>query len=120
MFGFEKLEVWQKSKLLTVEVYKLCKSLPDHERYGLVSQLQRAVISVSSNLAEGTARQTEKDKAHFTTMAYSSLMETVNHLIIANELGYLKDKDLALLQSKAQEIAKMLSGLRKSQIKSRS
>ena len=116
MFGFEKLKVWEKAKGYTLGIYKVTKKFPKEERYGLTSQIRRAAVSIVSNLAEGTARQTGKDKAHFTTVAYSSLMESVNQLIISYELEYL-DKDKYLeLRSKAEEISRMLTALRAAQL----
>ena len=68
-YPFEKLEVWYLSKKLAVDIYKLTKTFPPEEKYGMVSQMRRAAISVSSNLAEGTARSTAKDRANFYQIA---------------------------------------------------
>lgn len=75
---FEDLEVWQKARGLTLQIYKLTKKFPPEERYGLVPQMRRAVISVSSNIAEGFARQQTKDKEHFYVMASGSLSELLS------------------------------------------
>ena len=75
LLSFEKLEVWQLSKALAVDIYKQTQSFPAEERYGLVSQARRAALSISANIAEGTSRSSAKDQAHFTTIAFSSLME---------------------------------------------
>ncbi len=75
VFSFEKLEVWKESILLVKVIYKLTDNFPSTEKFGLISQLRRASISISSNLAEGTLRNTNKDKTHFSTIAYSSTME---------------------------------------------
>ena len=69
-FSFEKLNVWKDSKELLKVIYSITKHFPEEEKFGLTSQLRRVSISVSSNLAEGTSRKTNKDKAHFTTMAF--------------------------------------------------
>lgn len=77
-FSFEKLTVWIDSKELVKLIYSVTKTFPQEEKFGLTSQLRRASISVASNLAEGTSRKTNKDKAHFTTISYSSLKEVLN------------------------------------------
>jgi len=64
-FGFEKLEVWKEAKVLAVEIYQLTSDFPNTEQFGLVSQLRRASVSISSNLAEGTSRISKKEQAHF-------------------------------------------------------
>ena len=92
-FSFEKLNVWQKSKTLAVNIYTITEKFPERERFGLISQIRRASISVSSNIAEGTGRNSTKDKARFTEIAYASLMELLNQLIIAYDLSFItKDK----------------------------
>ena len=91
-FSFENLEVWQLSRKLVSKIYSLTKSWPASEKFGLTNQIRRAVISISSNLAEGTSRKSSKDQAHFTQMAYSSLMEVTNQLILARDLKYINEE----------------------------
>jgi four helix bundle protein len=117
-FAFEKLTVWQDSKDLVKLIYQLTNQFPEEEKFGLKSQLRRASISVSSNLAEGSSRTTNKDKAHFTNMSYSSLMEVLNQIIIANELKFIKDEDYAALRKLIEKISNKLNSLRKSQLNS--
>jgi four helix bundle protein len=81
LYSFEKLEVWKESIKLIKSIYDLTKDFPESEKFGLVNQLRRASVSIASNLAEGTSRSTNKDKAHFTTMAFSSLMEVLKSRI---------------------------------------
>ncbi len=114
-FSFEKLEVWKCSVDLTKSIYELTKSFPDNEKYGLVSQLRRASISIASNLAEGASRNTNKDKAHFTTIAFSSLMEVLNQLIISKELNFISEKTYEKLREEISKISNMLNALRKAQ-----
>lgn len=114
-FSFENLVVWQKSKDLAKDIYGATKSFPKEELYGLTSQLRRAAVSISSNLAEGTSRETSGDKARFSTIAYSSLMETLNHLIIAKELNYISESDYLILRKQIEEIGRMLNALKKQQ-----
>jgi len=90
-FSFEKLNVWHLAKDLTIKIYKITSKFPSSEKYGLVSQINRAAISVPSNIAEGSSRIGLKDKSHFYSIAYSSLMELVSHLMIAKELEFLNN-----------------------------
>ena len=112
-FNFEKLEVWQNSIDLTVAIYKLTDSFPVDEKYNLTSQIRRACVSVSSNIAEGNYRITNNDKGHFMTMAYGSLMEVINQLIIANRLNYVSDEKLNYLRDDIQLIANQINKLKK-------
>jgi len=114
-YGFEKLEVWQKAKELTKVIYKVTEQFPDREKFGLIQQIRRCAVSVASNIAEGSARKTNKDKAHFTTMAYSSLMELLNQIIISYELNYVTAEDYQEIRAQIQKISYMLNSLRNSQ-----
>jgi four helix bundle protein len=116
LYSFEKLEVWKESIKLIKSIYDLTKDFPESEKFGLVNQLRRASVSIASNLAEGTSRSTNKDKAHFTTMAFSSLMEVLNQLIISKELNYISKKNIEELREHISKISNMLNALRKSQI----
>jgi len=116
IYSFEKLEVWKESISLTKNVYSLTDSFPINENFGLTSQLRRATVSIASNLAEGTARKSNKDKARFITISYSSAMEVLNQLIISRELNYISEKDYILVRKKLEKITNMLNALRKSQL----
>lgn len=111
MYGFEKLEVWQKAKELTKMTYKVTEDFPNKENYGLVQQMQRCAVSVASNTAEGSARKTNKDKAHFTTMAYSILMELLNQVIISYELNYISKENYQEIRLQVQKVSYMLNSL---------
>ncbi len=118
LFSFEKLTVWVDYKELIKLIYSVTKNFPDEEKFGLTSQLRRAAVSVASNLAEGTSRKTNKDKAHFTTISYSSLMEVLNQVIISKELNFINEKDYSIIRDSIQKIANKLSALRNSQLSS--
>ena len=94
----------------------ITQNFPSEEKFGLINQLRRASVSVASNLAEGTSRNTNKDKAHFTTMAFSSLMEVLNQIIIAKELGFIEEKDYQKIRTEIEKISNKLNALRKSQL----
>ncbi len=114
-YYFEKLTTWQDAKALVMEIYKLTKSFPVSERYGLVSQLQRASVSITANIAEGSSRQTPKDQANFSTMAYASLMEVLNLLIISHELGYINQENYQNTRLQVDKVANKINALRKKQ-----
>ncbi len=113
-YAFEKLEVWQKSRLLVKEVYQATKHFPTEERFGLTSQLRRAAVSVSSNIAEGSTRWGKRDKARFYEIAYGSLIEVMNQLMLSADLEFINEDELDKLRPKIDEIARMLDALYKS------
>ena len=117
-FSFEKLNVWIDSKELVKLIYLITKEFPSEEKYGLTNQLRRASISIASNLAEGTSRNTNKDKAHFTTLSFSSLMEVLNQIIIAKELDFLNEENYQIIRLEIEKISNKLNSLRKAQLNS--
>lgn len=112
-FSFQKLLVWQKSRELVKRVYSVLESFPQAERFSLADQLRRAVISVPSNIAEGSAKESPKDQIRFIEIAYGSLMEVFCQLQLAEDLGYISRERFEDLGARIQEIARMLSGLRR-------
>ena len=115
-YSFEKLEVWKEAIELVKSIYKITGTFPSEEKFGLISQLRRASVSIASNLSEGTSRNTNKDKAHFTTMSFSSAMEVLNQLIISKELNFISENDYILVRNKIEKITNMLNALRNSQL----
>ena len=115
-FTFEKLEAWKKARFLVKDTHTLISKFPTTERFGLSSQLGRAIISVPSNLAEGCGRPSIKERIHFIEIAYGSLMESLTQLIVANDLGFINDIEFNDIRSRIEEVAKIISGLRKSLI----
>jgi four helix bundle protein len=111
-FAFEKLKVWQESRVLTKGIYLLTKEFPAVEKFGLTNQLRRASVSVCSNIAEGSSRTTHKDQAYFYQLSYSSLMEVLNQLIISVDLAYLDKKSYVEIREKIEKIANMINALR--------
>lgn len=110
-FAFEKLEVWKSAKEFAISVYTVTKSFPTEERFGLVSQMNRAAVSVASNIAEGSARKGRKDKANFYQIAYSSLMEVTSQLLIAKDLKLVQEDTYNMLRKKIYEISNKLNAL---------
>ena len=114
MFGFEKLEVWQKAIELSDSVYALSRSFPNEERFGLTSQMRRSSVSIASNIAEGSGRGSNPDFARFVEIAYGSLMELITQLKIASRQGFLPKPAYDEVYLQSETIARMLSGLRTS------
>jgi four helix bundle protein len=112
-YSFENLEVWKDTQVLVRNVYDLTKRFPDDEKFCLVNQMRRAVISVSSNIAEGSS----KDQAHFYQLAYSSLTEVLSQLILCKEFSYITDKIYIDVRSQLEKVSNKLNALRKSRLK---
>lgn len=113
-FAFLDLRVYQESKALVKEVYNLFQKFPKFEVYALGDQLRRAVISIPSNIAEGSGRFSLKEKIHFIEIAYGSLAETLCQLDIAHDMEYITDMEFDKEQERIIIIGKQLSGLRSS------
>lgn len=116
-FSFEKLKFWNDLRVFIKTIYELTKEFPDVERFGLVSQLRRACVSVSSNLAEGSSRTSSKDQAHFTQLSYSSLMEFLSQIIVSKDLNYLTQDKCQQLRIQIENLSRPLNALRNSQLK---
>jgi len=114
LYSFEKLQVWQDCRILVKKIYKLTAKFPDEEKFGIVSQMRRASISVISNIAEGSSRTSLKDKANFYTIAYSSLMEMVSQLIISYDLDYISEEIYVALRNEIYPISFKLNALHSS------
>ena len=112
VYSFEKLEVWKEAKELAKSIYVLTSKFPETEKFGLVAQLRRAAISVCSNIAEGSARNSFKDKSHFTTMAFGSSVEILNQLILSFELNFISENDYLELRHQIEGITNKLNALR--------
>ena len=112
MFNFEKLDVWQKAIDFADDVYRITKSFPNDERFGLTNQMRRAAVSISSNIAEGTSRSSRLDYARFVEIATGSVFEVVSQSFVSRRQGFLADGDFQTLYSATEDMSRMLSGLR--------
>ena len=119
-YPFEKLEVWQLSRQFRKQIYSLVNQFPKEELFGLTSQIKRSASSIGDNISEGSARITAKDRAHFFVIAYSSAIETVNHLIGALDLLYIAEKEYLMLRLKLEEITNKINSLHKAQFRAKS
>ena len=113
MFRFEKLAVWQKAVAFADLVYTASRPFPTDERFGLTTQIRRAAVSIASNIAEGSARS-DPDFAKFLGYATGSLYEVVTQAHIARRAGFLAEPTFVRIYADAEEISRMLSGLRNS------
>lgn len=111
--SFTDLVAWQVSHKLVIRVYEVSKTFPNEEKFGLTSQISRAVVSVTSNIAEGFGRNGSKEKDNFYALAYGSLLEVQNQLLVARDIGYISNETFKELADMSVESAKLLSGLRK-------
>jgi four helix bundle protein len=113
IYAFEKLSVWEDIRVLNKMIYSMTASFPDHEKFGLVSQLRRASISIGSNLAEGSARTSSKDQAHFYQIAYSSLIEVSSQIIVSYDLNIITKVDYDQVRNQIEKISYKMNALRK-------
>ena len=114
VFNFEKLEVWQKSIDFADLIYSLTRSFPQEERFGLTNQMRRAAVSISSNIAEGSARVSRNDFARFIEIATGSVFEVVSQATIGFRQRFLAEAQYRQIYEAAEQQGKMLSGLRRS------
>jgi four helix bundle protein len=114
-YPFEKLRVWQGASELAKTVYTATAKFPRREVYGMISQCDRAAISIAANLAEGTSRQSRKDQAHFSEIAYGSLMELSCLLVISSDLGMLSADSEQRLRNSIEHLSRQLNALHRSQ-----
>jgi len=110
---FRDLLVWQEAYKLTIDVYRLTKLFPIDEQFGLTSQIKRAIVSVTSNIAEGFGRVGIKEKDQFYSIAGGSLSEVESQLLIAVGVGYIKESDFTSIEPQIILVQKLLHGLRK-------
>ena len=105
------LKVWQESKDLVTHIYDLTSKFPKEEIYSITAQIKRAAISIPSNIAEGAARDSNKEYIHFLYNSLGSVAELDTQLLIAKDLNFLNEKDFNEISEKLNSIGKMLSGL---------
>jgi len=109
--NFKELKVWQISRQLVKEVYDLTSRFPSEEKYGLVSQIRRCVVSIPTNIAEGSGRNTDKDFSHFLNISLGSAYELETLLTLSLDVKLISEKQLESIHSKISEIQKMTFGL---------
>ena len=115
LYSFEKLNVWKLSRELTKNIYKISSKFPNEERFGLTSQIRRAVVSVSSNIAEGSSRRSGIEQARYTEISYGSLLEVLSQLITAYDLEFIEEIVLNSQRPLIEEIGNKLNKLKEVQ-----
>lgn len=113
-YGVEKLEVWQDARLFVKDIYTITKLFPNDERFNLCAQIQRASISIVSNIAEGLSRSSDKEKIRFIEIAYGSLMEVYCQIQISTDLAYISNQQFDYLKLSIDKIANKLNALNRS------
>ena len=111
MHNYKELLVWQKARFLVKDIYDSTNKFPNSEKYNLISQIQRAAVSIPSNIAEGCGKNSEKELVRYLEIANSSTFELETQIILSNDLEYIKQNDFEILQDKIIEIQKMIFGL---------
>ena len=109
MHNYNNLQIWQQAMDLVEDIYKLTASFPTEEKFGLVSQMTRAAVSIPSNIAEGAGRNSDKDFAHFVSIAIGSLYELNTQIVLSERLGYIN-------QIQSQELQKKLDNLQRKSV----
>ncbi len=112
--SFTDLHTWQAGHSLALDVYELTKKFPDAEQFSLTSQMRRAAISITSNIAEGFSRSTIKDRVHFYIMSLGSLTELQNQALLSRDIGYITSEDFDPIAKQSVTVHKLLNGLIKS------
>jgi four helix bundle protein len=114
--GFEKLEVWQLARQVRFEIYQMTVLFPSDEKYGLTNQIRRSANSISDNIAEGSGRNTNSDKAYFINISYASCLEVINQLITAYDLSYINEDVYTQFRIKMDRLCNMLNAFYRFQI----
>ena len=109
MFNFQKLEIYRLAKEIVKNSYELTKEFPFEEKYSIIQQMNRAAVSIPSNIAEGTSRSSTKEKIYFINVSYGSLMELICQMEISHELGYIKEKEYREFLNSAKNLSVKLS-----------
>ncbi len=109
--GYRKLDAYNKAQDVVKSVYVLLKKFPKEEQFALCSQLRRAAVSITSNIAEGVTRYSYRDKVHFLEVSYGSLMEVMSQLEVAYSLGYITQSDLQNIEMLVVQVARLLTSL---------
>lgn len=109
--SFTDLDAWKQGHKLVLEIYKTTKTFPKDELFGLVSQLRRCVVSITSNIAEGFSRQSYKEKLYFYSMALGSVTELQNQLLIAKDVNYINQEKFQEIANQSVIVNKIINGL---------
>jgi len=109
--SFTDLDAWKEGHKLVLDIYKITKKFPKEEQFGLTIQLRRAVVSLTSNIAEGFSRNSYKEKLKFYSIALGSLTEIQNQLLVARDIGYITEKEFNQIADQSIKVNKIINGL---------
>jgi four helix bundle protein len=112
--SFTDLNAWKEGHKLVLLIYKITKSFPPEEKFGLIDQMRRCAVSITSNIAEGFSRKSKKEKSQFFYMTLGSVTELQNQLLVAKDISYISKKDFKNLAEKTITVSKLINGLIKS------
>lgn len=112
MHQFKELLIWKKSRIFCSKIYSITSTFPNDEKFGIINQLRRAAVSIPSNIAEGSSRNSNKDFARFLEIAIGSAYEVETQLLISSDLGFLNEENTTELINMLEEITKMTSRFR--------
>ena len=112
--SFRQLYAWQEAHKLALSVYSITKDFPKEEKFGLIGQMRRAVVSITSNISEGFSRRNKREKAQFLYVSHGSLTELENQLLLSRDLDYISPKQLDELLAQSMLTSKLINGLIKS------
>jgi four helix bundle protein len=112
MHQFKELLIWKKSRLFCSKIYSITATFPSEEKFGIINQLRRAAVSIPSNIAEGSSRNSNKDFARFLEIAIGSAYEVETQLLISSDLGFINEENTSELIDLLEEITKMTSRFR--------
>lgn len=113
IYYFEKLEVWQNARNFVKNIYVVTSNFPDSEKFGITNQIRRASLSITANIAEGFARNSNIEKARFINISYSSCIEVINFIIISLDLNFISEEEYYKLREEAEKISNQLNALHK-------
>jgi four helix bundle protein len=116
-YSFETLDVWNELRSMSQTIYKATSTFPPEEKYGLVSQMRRAVISISSNIAEGSSRISLLEQSRYTEISFGSLMELLSQSILSYDLKFISELQFTEIRTHVDKVGYMPDGLKKSQLK---
>jgi four helix bundle protein len=112
--SFTDLTTWKEGHKLVLMIYRITDKFPEKEVFGLTSQMRRCVVSITSNIAEGFSRKTNKDKYQFYSVAEGSLTELQNQLLVSHDIGYLSKNDFWEIAEQTVKVHKLINGLKRS------
>lgn len=111
IISFTDLNAWKEGHLIVIDIYRITKTFPREEMFGLTSQMRRCAVSITSNIAEGFSRRSYREKIQFFSISQGSVTELQNQLLVAHDIGYLSDAEFQNLDNRLITLHKIINGL---------